>query len=161
MAAAPFVVVASRHPHSRRRQDHCCLGLVLLSSRFGVHTFKLERYREDQHGPCTVSSCLAWMARTNRELQFRLVWRLGHFSVSCLDDTQKSRSVNQIRMAPSGFVVIASRHHQSCRCRRRHHDWDHWAHSYCRIPSGVLGSNWNDTVKSSMAPAQLLCVSLG
>ena len=29
---------------------------------------KLERYREDQHGPCTVSSGLAWMTRTNREV---------------------------------------------------------------------------------------------
>ena len=37
--------------------------------------------------------------------------------MSCLDDSQTSRSVNQISMAAAQFVVVASRHRHSYRCR--------------------------------------------
>ena len=94
------------------------LGTVLLLIPFGAQAFKVERYREDQHGPCTVSSRLAWMSSTNREVQVRFpegsLVRIGtkqrksawppHSSfVCCLDDTRTSRSVYQISMAAGQF----------------------------------------------------------
>ena len=57
-------------------------------------------------------------------------------------------------MAPAQFVDVASRHHHSLRCRRRHHHWDRWPCCYCRDLAGMLRSSWIDTEKISMAPTQ-------
>ena len=64
-------------------------------------------------------------------------------------------------MAPPQFVVVASRHGDSGRRCRRHEHWDRWAHSCCAFPLGIMRSNWNDTDKISMAPAQFPRVLLG
>ena len=64
-------------------------------------------------------------------------------------------------MAPAQFVVVASRHHHSLRCRRRHHHWDRWPYCYCGSLPGMMRSNWIDTAKISMAPAQFFRVLFG